>query len=174
MKRKILLLAPLAFLLPACSVPMNTGEFRQAAKSNAMLLTTESFEVNRPYSEVARAFREKAPECLSFKLGSATRNMFGGSSNPVYYAETRQTVLVAKDKTELSFQVKYMNTVTSEPEGGSYHLVADAYRVGKNRTRVDVYRRTKVELLVEALKGWASGENMGCPDPAEFLAENRF
>ena len=40
MKRKILLLAPLAFVLPACTVPMNTAEFRQAAKSNAMLLTT--------------------------------------------------------------------------------------------------------------------------------------
>lgn len=174
MKRKLLMLAPLAFLLTACSIPMNTTEFRHAAKANAMLLTTESFEVNRPYGEVARTFKEKAPECLSFRLGSATRNMFGGSSNPVYYAETKQAVLVSNEKAELSFQVKYKNTLTSEPEDGSYYLVADAYRVGKNRTRVDVYRRTKVELLVEALKGWASGENLGCPDPALFLSEQRF
>ena len=169
MDRRLMLLPPLVLLLSACTIPMNTSEFRQAAKANAALLTAESFEVNRPFAEVARILKEKGPECLDFRIGSAKINMLGGSSNPVYYAQTKQTVLVSKDKAELSFQVKYNGTITQEPEDGSYFMVADAYRVGKNKTRVDVYRRTKVDLLLEALKGWASGENLGCPDPAKYL-----
>jgi hypothetical protein len=169
MDLKLLLLAPFALLMSACTIPMNTAEFRQAAKANAALLTSESFEVNRPFSEVARTLKDKGPECLDFQLGSATRNMFGGSSNPVYYAQTKQAVVISKDKAVLTFQVKYKNTITKEPEDGSYFLVADAYRVSKNKTRVDVYRRTKVDLLLEALKGWSSGENLGCPDPAKYL-----
>ena len=169
MNRKIMLLAPFALLLSACSIPMNTAEFRQAAKANAALLTSESFEVNRPAAEVASTFQEKAAECLNFKLGSAKRNMLGGTGAPHYYAEAKQGVLMSKGRAELSFQVKYENTLNKEPDGGSYFLVADAYAVGKKKTRVDVYRRTSVDLLLEALKGWASGENLGCPDPMKFL-----
>ena len=168
MNRKLMLFAPFALLLSACSIPMNTAEFRQAAKANAALLTYETFEVNRPTAEVANTFREKGSECLNFKLGEAKRGILG-TSKPHYYAETREGVVVSKDRTELSFQVHYENTLNKEPDGGTYFLVADAYPVSKKKTRVDVYRRTSVDLLLQALKGWASGENLGCPDPMKIL-----
>ena len=107
MPKKLILLALLSLLLSACATPMNTTEFRQAAKANSSLLTSESFEVNRPVSEVANRFREKSAECLDFRLGTAQRNMFGGTSSPRYYAQSRQTVRVSSKGAELTFQVKY-------------------------------------------------------------------
>lgn len=159
-----------AALLAACAaVPMTPGEYRQVARSGGAFSTSESFEVNRPFAQVAETWKKKAPECLSFKLGTTKRPVIGVGSSTRYYALTRQTVRVSAQKAELYFQVKYENTVTPEPEGGSYHLIADAYPVGGNKTRVDIYRRTKVELLAQAIRGWASGNNLGCPDPTQML-----
>jgi hypothetical protein len=55
--------------------------------------------------------------------------------------------------------------VTKEPEGGYYLLVADAYPVDKSRTRVQMFGPSiGYDVLIRAIKGWASGENLGCPD----------
>jgi hypothetical protein len=168
MIRRFLLIASLGLLLSACTIPMNPDEYRQAAKAGNALSTFESFDVNRPLSEVAATFKAKAAECLDYRLGSTSRPVIGIGSTTHYYAVAMQTVRKSKDKVELYFQVKYENTLNKEPEGGSYHLVADAYSVGK-KTRVDVYRRTKVGVLTEMLKGWATGDNLGCADPAQYL-----
>src|SRR3990172_8877542 len=116
-----------AALLSACAgVPMTTAEYRQAAKAGAAFSTSETFEVKRPFADVAQAFKKKAPECLSFKLGTTKKPVIGIGSSTHYYAVTRQTVRVSAQRVELYFQVKYENTLNQEPEGGSYHLVADA------------------------------------------------
>jgi hypothetical protein len=55
--------------------------------------------------------------------------------------------------------------VSEEPEGGYYLLVADAYPINKNKTRVDLYGLSMGhDVLIKAVKGWATGENVGCPD----------
>lgn len=55
--------------------------------------------------------------------------------------------------------------VTKEPEGGYYLLVADAYPVDKTRTRVQIFHPSMgSDVLIQAIRGWASGENLGCPD----------
>ena len=168
MIRRLLFVASLGMVLSACVIPMTPDEYRQAAKAGNALSTFESIDVNRPLSEVAETFKAKAAECLNYKLGSTSRPVIGIGSSTHYYGVTRQTVRKSKNKVELYFQVKYENTVNKEPDGGTYHLVADAYPVGK-KTRVDIYRRTKVGVLGEAIKGWATGNNLGCPDPSEYL-----
>ena len=55
--------------------------------------------------------------------------------------------------------------VSEEPEKGYYLLVVDAILLGKSKTKVVFYRPSMgVDPLVTAIKGWASGKNLGCPD----------
>lgn len=147
---------------------MTPNEYRQAAKAGNVLSMFESFEVNRSLPDVAATFKERAKECLSYKLGSTMKPVIGFGSSTKYFAVTKQTVKKSKDKVELYFQVKYENTVTKEPEGGSYHLIADGIAKG-NKTRINIYMRNKVGVLAEAIKGWASGQNLGCPDPSQYM-----
>lgn len=153
LNRNVIIVVLCVAFLYACSIPMTTSEYRQAAKSGAALLTTETFEVNRPLSEVAKTFKKKAPECLDFAIGSTERPVIGIGSTTRYYGTAKQTVLVSENKAELHFQVKYANTITKEPQDGSYYLIADAYPSGKGKTRVDIYRRTCAKVLAEAVKG---------------------
>ncbi len=155
-------------LVSACAVPMTPSEVRKAGKSGQSLMTYESIEVNRPVAAVAQTFKEKAAECLSYKIGSTKKPVIGFGSSTHYYGVTKPTVKRSGDRVELYFQVKYENTVGDVPKDGYYDLVADAYPHGK-KTRVDIYRRTKAGVLGEAIKGWASGENLGCPDPSTYL-----
>ena len=80
----------------------------------------------------------------------------------------KPTVLVSADKAELHVQQHHAQgvlNVTKEPEGGYYLLVADASPINENRTKVDFYRPSMGHnVLVKATKGWATGENVGCPD----------
>ena len=51
------------------------------------------------------------------------------------------------------------------PEGGMYYLVADAAPLDRNRTKVKIYAPSiGADTLVRAVTGWATGENVGCPD----------
>jgi hypothetical protein len=44
-------------------------------------------------------------------------------------------------------------------------LVADATPIDKSRTRIDIYGPSVgTDTLVRAINGWASGDNLGCPD----------
>lgn len=168
MKRSMLTVIFVAVSLSACVVPMTPGEYRRAAKAGSAFSAFESFEVNRSLNEVAATFKDRATQCLSYKLGTTKRPIIGIGSSTHYYAVAKPTVRKSKNKVEMYFQVKYENTLGKEPKDGSYHLVADAYPVGK-KTRVDIYRRTKLDVLAEAIKGWASGRNLGCPDPSQYM-----
>jgi len=38
-------------------------------------------------------------------------------------------------------------------------------KVGANTTRIEYYGPSKgFETMIKAIKGWASGKNVGCPD----------
>jgi hypothetical protein len=46
-----------------------------------------------------------------------------------------------------------------------YYLVADAAPLDRNRTKVEIYAPSiGADTLVRAVTGWATGENVGCPD----------
>lgn len=164
-----------ASVLAGCgSAPMTPDEYRTTAKAGGSLYASESFEVRRPFADVAQTFRKKGPECLRFSLGERMEPLIGFGSKTHVFATTKQTVLVSSSRAELYFQVKFENTASKEPEGGSYYLIADAYPVGKDRTKVDIYRRTRVEVLPQAIRGWASGENLGCPDQSKIINPKKF
>ncbi len=168
MNRSVFIMVSLAVLVSACAVPQTPSEYRTAAKAGNALSTYESIDVNRPVADVAATFRAKAAECLSYRIGSTKKPVIGFGSSTHYYGVAKPTVKKSSSKVELYFQVSYENEVGKVPKDGMYHLVADAYPHGK-KTRVDIYRRNNAAVLGEAVKGWASGENLGCPDPATYL-----
>ena len=53
----------------------------------------------------------------------------------------------------------------TERSSTSYLLVADAYPLAGNRTRLQWFGPSRGhDTLIRAVKGWATGENPGCPD----------
>ncbi len=159
----------LAFLLAACAMPQNAKEFRiDMKKSKSRFVKVDSYEVKRPFAEVAKTFQQNGERCLkkTIKTTSSTPSRYG----PMVHTSITHytpTVIVTDKRAELHFQVRHEGVVNvvKIPEDGLYILVADAFPAGKKKTRVDMYYGTIGDkTLVKAIKGWADGTNKGCPD----------
>ena len=153
--------------LSACSVnyPQNAEEFRQALPG-AFMGKKQTFEANRPYRDVARTFQARAPECLSVSVRTVSQT---GTSYQNILTTYKPTVLVGKNSAEIHVQRHFQGggiiIPGKEPEGGLYMLVADATPIERNRTRIDIYGPSRgADVLIRAITGWATGQNLGCPD----------
>ena len=169
MKRSAVFAAALSCaLLSGCAAisghPQTAEEFRKAVPG-AFLGEVESFEVDRPFSEVARTFQKRAPDCLNVTIKTVSRT---NMSYQVIVTTYKPTVLVNGDKAELHVQFHHdqgVMNVTKEPDGGYYLVVADLFPLGDNRTRVDLYRPSMgYDVLIKGIKGWAANDSSGCPD----------
>ncbi len=155
-----------ALLLGGCvtSHPQNAQEFREAVPG-AFTAEIESFMVDRPFDAVARTFQQKAPECLDVRIKTTSQT---NMSYQVIVTKYNPTVRVTEGHAELGLQQdheKGVLNVTKKPEGGYYLIVADAFPAGENQTKIDVYRpRIGYKHITKAIRGWASGDNLGCPD----------
>ncbi|MGD2113358.1 MAG: hypothetical protein PVI50_08230 [Gammaproteobacteria bacterium] len=158
----------LVVLLAGCAAmsghPQTAEEFRQAVPG-AFLGELESFEVNRPFPDVAGTFRDRAPECLHATVRTTSRT---NMSHQVIVTTYKPTVRVSAGRAELHLQ-QHRETgvlnVTRKPGGGYFLLVADAVPVSRNTTRIDLYRPSRgYEVLIRGIKGWAAGDIEGCPD----------
>ena len=153
-------------LLSGCVThhPQTAEEFRQAVPG-AFLAKVETFEVDRPFEEVAKTFQKQAPGCLDVTIKTTSRT---NTSYQVIVTDYNPTVVVTRDRAELHLQQHHAQgvmNVTKEPEGGYYLLVADATPVDAKRTRIELYRPSVGQkVLIKAVKGWATGDNIGCPD----------
>jgi hypothetical protein len=157
----------LAAITGCVTMPQTADEFRNAVPG-ALTGKVETFEVDRPFSAVAETFKTKGPECLNktVSVTSTTPGQYGPVVS-TYTVTYKPTVVVNKNRAELHVQHHTDNTlqVHKEPAGGYFLLVADAYPVGKNKTRVDLYcPAVGHKALIKAVKGWGTGENVGCPD----------
>ena len=163
---KFTLFPCLALALAGCvaSHPQTADEFR-AAVPGAFTAKFESFTVNRPFSEVAHTFQQKASECLDVRIKTTSQTTM---SYQVIVTKYNPTVRVSDQRAELHLQQDHeqgVMNVTEKPDGGYYLMVADAIPVGPNETRIDIYRPSMgYKHLTQAIRGWASGENLGCPD----------
>ncbi len=94
--------------------------------------------------------------------GDSTRGLF------TILTTYKPTVLVSEKRAELHVQRSLKGNVIvpgKPPEGGDYFLVADATPLDRNRTRIDIYAPSiGANTLIRAVTGWATGENVGCPD----------
>jgi hypothetical protein len=145
-------------------MPQTAEEFRKAVPG-AVLAKTDSYEVNRSMKDVAATFRRKAPECLNVSVRTVSQTT---TSYQNILTEYKPTVVVNGERAELHVQQLHKTGVmypSKPPEGGIYLLVADAYPLPGNRARIQTYGPSKgYDVLYRAVRGWASGDNVGCPD----------
>ena len=161
--KRIAVVASLAAV--ACApMPQTAEEFRKAVPG-AVMAKTDSYEVNRSMKDVAATFRRKAPECLNVSVRTVSQTT---TSYQNILTEYKPTVVVNGERAELHVQQLHKTGVmypSKPPEGGIYLLVADAFPLPGNRTRIQTYGPSKgYDVLYRAVRGWASGENVGCPD----------
>jgi len=157
-----------ALVLGGCasSMPKNAEEFRQLTAERARVigwmpgvLPTETFEVERPFREVSSTLQKKANECLKVAIQWATNR---GSGVDTY----KPTFVAGPAKAELHVQLRRGAVIeVGAPPDGAYRVVLDATPVAARRTRIDMYTMSIDDnLLRRALRGWALGDNLGCPD----------
>ncbi len=149
----------------AVNFPQTAQEFREQVPG-ATFGQKQTFEAKRSFRDVARTFQTKAPECLSVSVRTVSRT---STSYQNILATYKPTVRVSGEKAEIHVQRHYQGGGViipgKEPEGGLYVLVADATPVDRGRTRVDIYAPTHgADMIIRAITGWATGENVGCPD----------
>lgn len=152
-------------LLQACvQMPQTAEEFRKAVPG-AMMTKTETYEVNRAMRDVAAAFQRRAPACLNVAVRTVSQT---ATSYQNILTEYKATVLVSGERVELHVQQEHKTGVISPnkpPEGGFYIVVADAYPLPGNRSRIQLYGPSRgYDVLYRAIRGWATGESTGCPD----------
>jgi len=156
----------LCVLLAACAqnYPQNAQEFRDAVPG-AFMGKVQTFEAKRPLREVAKTFQARAPECLNVSVRTVSQS---STSYQNILAVYKATVVNHPQKAELHLQRDYKSGVLvpgKVPPGGLYMLVADATAVDAKRTRIDIYGPSMgADVVIRAINGWATGENLGCPD----------
>jgi len=154
-----------AIWLSGCiSHPQTAEEFRKAVPG-AFSAKVETFEVDRPFNQVAGTFQKMGPTCLAKTIKTVSQT---NMSYQVIVTTYKPTVLVTEKKAELHVQQHHEQgvvNVSKEPDGGYYLLVADARPINQTKTRIELYRPSMGHgVLIQAVKNWATGENVGCPD----------
>lgn len=153
-------------LATGCAIqqPQTAEEFRQMVPG-ATFGKTETFEVKRPLAQVAETFQKRAPACLSVSVRTTSQTT---TSYQVIDTDYKPTVRVTPQRAELHLQQHHRSgviKVSKEPEGGYYLMVVDAYPATATSTRVQIFSPSiGVAPIVTAVKGWANGDNLGCPD----------
>ena len=155
----------LCALLAGCAQqPQTAQEFREAIPG-AFMGKVRTFEAKRPLRDVAKTFQARAPECLNVSVRSVSQSSTSYQNILTVY---KATVVNNPQKAELHLQRDFKSGVLvpgKVPPGGLYYVVADATPIDKSRTRIDIYGPSAgTDTLVRAITGWATGENLGCPD----------
>ena len=160
-----------ALVLASCGgMPQSPEEFRKAVPG-AMMTKTDSYEVNRSMQAVGATFRQRAPECLGVQVRTVSQTSTSYQNILTTY---KPTVVVTGERAELHLQQLHKGGGViypqKPPEGGVYIIVVDAYPVSSNRARIQLYgpSLSAYDVVYRAIRGWATGENLGCPDMAKI------
>lgn len=163
-----------AGLLTGCGTPPQTPDgFRAVVRGGHAMFRIDAFTVDRPLAAVGSTLQRKADECLHAKVTTHGTGIFGyGSGSSQVRAVSTPTVRRSQERVELDLQVdvKASVKVYDEPPGGIVSFAVDALPAGQGRTRVEVYRmKARSSSLLEAVRGWVSGDFTGCPDPTTYM-----
>ena len=158
-------MAAACLLVQGCGgMPQSAEEFRKAVPG-ALMTKTDSYEVARSFKDVSAVFQRKVPECLNTAVRTISQT---STSYQNILTEYRATVVPGGERAELHLQQLHKTGViypSKPPEGGAYIIVADAYPLPGNRTRMQLYGPSiGYDVVYRAIRGWASGDSLGCPD----------
>ena len=166
---RFILVFALAAVVSGCVKPPKTAEgFRQLAASGTMWAEVETFEVNWPYRTVAERFKARSDACLRVQVVSTSSG--GYQSHPTTFKQDYlPTVRLNQQRAEFTVQIHIEGTnlvkVYEEAEGGDYVMVADAYPLAPNKTRIELHRVSiGHDVLMQSVRDWATGQSKACPD----------
>ena len=165
-----LALTAVVLTLGGCGgMPKNAEEFRQFTLERTRVLGSlsvpkEAFEVERPFREVSSTFQKKADECLKIVIKGTSTDKYGYTRTG--FSTFKPTFIGNSSKAELHVQLKRSSvTEVGAPPDGAYRIVLDATPLAARRTRIEIYTLSVDDsLLQRTLRGWARGDNLGCPD----------
>jgi hypothetical protein len=163
--RLVLYIATFSILLGCAGhMPQTADEFRKELPG-AFLGEVEKFQVNRSYTEVGKSFQKMAPQCLDVRIKTTSQT---NTSYQVIVTKWNPTVKINEQKAELHIQQLHEQGVLNVyevPDKGYYMMVVDAVPLGENSSEVIMYRSSIGNAaLIKAIKGWAAGDKIGCPD----------
>jgi hypothetical protein len=160
--------------LAACgAAPKTPSEFKAQVNGGAMGHQKESYTVNRPFQEVAKTLEQKANECLNVAVESARTYKINHAQTTASHTVTYHPAFkMSENNAELQVRQKVRGDnivkLQAEPEGGYIALVADTKPLDKSTSQVEVYyAKYKAGTLVIAVKNWAIGKDLRCPDVLE-------
>lgn len=148
--------------------PQTAKQFRETVKKGGFGSLQEAYRVKDRYARVAGRVRRQSAECLRRVL-TIQSCVNGSCSNTDYifkpkFSRTRRG-------SELSVQVKMRpdhNVYVGgpPPKGGMFVAVADITPAAHHTAHVAVYGMSMgmYQYIPKAVKHWADGSNLGCPD----------
>ena len=166
---KLLRISALIFLplfTTGCFVayPKNAAEFRKIMPESWGGEKT-SFNVKRPYKKVSATFKKYAYKCFNTNIIEQVSDKYGTRT---MNHEFNPTLKIGKSKLVLYVQKKFKGEkldLKKFPSKGIYYVVADAYKISKNKTRIDIYGSSfGFTGFQRGIKNWAKGSPLGCPD----------
>lgn len=156
------------FLVSGCAIKQaqTEQEFRVMAPQSSYG-ARETLTVKNSYSRAVSNFKKKTNKCLKVELLMTTRNQYGQTVAEQTLTYT-PTLVTNKTKSTLSVQKNVSGDgmiAGKVPEKGMFIVVADIKPAGKGKTRLDIYRNTYgTDIIVAAIKNWATGKSLACPD----------
>jgi hypothetical protein len=164
----------IALLLPLVSgcgsAPRTIEEFRQNVSGGSVGFEKGTFVVNRPISDIAKTFDDRAKACLTNVRVDRTATLaarYGGQSkvDSFWYSSN---VTSSSKSVEMYVRVKItgekMIKVQDEPEGGYFVFLAEVTPVDKSHSSITAYSSKYRTHLLEGVKGWATGNSLKCPE----------
>ncbi len=165
----LLPLATLLFLAAApwayaIWVPQTREEFVKAVAEGARMTKVETITVNRSFAQVYGLLEEKSSSCLDVLV---KRSGFVGNQMHVSSSDYNPTLKkIGRGRAVFALQVVHRPRGIGHkpPPGGLYVMAADITALGKNETRVVLYRpKMGFGKIRKAFNKWAAGEDVRCP-----------
>ncbi|MEN8135754.1 MAG: hypothetical protein ABFS18_09515 [Thermodesulfobacteriota bacterium] len=165
-KLNFLLIVFLLALLTGCgSFPRTPELLRENVTGGKFYTSKDFFKVKRPFSKVSSTYKKQAAKCLNKEINKVWFE--GGMTRrtttryvPKIKITSRKTILTIQDR-----KVSGSKELGSPPADGFYRIVADVTPISKNVTSVKIYKQhPALEPVIMALRDWATGKNLECPD----------
>ncbi len=145
--------------LGGCAWPQNPEEFKHSVVSTDEVVSTYSF------NEAAAIMKKMAPRCLDVKI----KFEYGNCANcRPRIRHFKPVITSGRQNLQLSLLSEWRLEDEKEYGPAHYFAVVDLTPANGKSKAVIYYPIAKYGAVADSIKGWMTGENVGCPDLASL------